>query len=163
MLMSHILFIFFWGGGGGRWHIHRSGVLAALFGYYMAGATWNCCRFGAHRATLRYINTTSGTPLMQFGGAYVPCVYLVFILIPAESCCRRRRGSLPCSCDVFRALINSLCRVYTSAQGLILFQIILLFQKALYTPSNLPLLPTPPLPQLSPAPSPDIIVMVDWA
>ena len=27
--------------------IHRSGVLTALFGCYMAGATWNCCRLGA--------------------------------------------------------------------------------------------------------------------
>ena len=26
---------------------HRSGVLAVLFGCYMAGATWNCCRLGA--------------------------------------------------------------------------------------------------------------------
>ena len=29
-------------------YIHRSGVLTALFGCYMAGATWNCSRFGAH-------------------------------------------------------------------------------------------------------------------
>ena len=27
-------------------NIHRSGVLTALFGCCMAGATWNCCRFG---------------------------------------------------------------------------------------------------------------------
>ena len=26
---------------------HGSGVLVALFGYCMAGATWNCCRRGA--------------------------------------------------------------------------------------------------------------------
>ena len=28
--------------------IHQSGVLAALFGCYMAGATWNCCHLGTH-------------------------------------------------------------------------------------------------------------------
>ena len=27
-------------------NVHRSGVLTALFGCYMAGATWNCCRLG---------------------------------------------------------------------------------------------------------------------
>ena len=28
-------------------NIHPSGVLTALFGCHMAGATWNCCRLGA--------------------------------------------------------------------------------------------------------------------
>ena len=28
--------------------IHQSGVLAALFGCYMAGAAWNCCHLGTH-------------------------------------------------------------------------------------------------------------------
>ena len=28
-------------------NIHRSGVVTALFGYCVAGATWNCCRLGA--------------------------------------------------------------------------------------------------------------------
>ena len=28
-------------------YIHESGVLIALFGCCMAGATWNCCRLGA--------------------------------------------------------------------------------------------------------------------
>ena len=29
------------------WNTHRSGVLTALFGCYMACATWNCCHLGA--------------------------------------------------------------------------------------------------------------------
>ena len=28
-------------------NIHQNGVLTTLFGCYMAGATWNCCRLGA--------------------------------------------------------------------------------------------------------------------
>ena len=30
--------------------IHRSGAFTALFGCYMAGATWNCCCLGARSA-----------------------------------------------------------------------------------------------------------------
>ena len=31
-------------------NIHRSGLLTTLFGCYMAGTTWNCCRLGARSA-----------------------------------------------------------------------------------------------------------------
>ena len=32
---------------GAFFNIHQSGVLTALFGCYMAGAKWSCCRLGA--------------------------------------------------------------------------------------------------------------------
>ena len=46
-------FCAFWGVGWG-WTIHRSGVNAALFGCYLAGATWNCCILArsVYRATM---------------------------------------------------------------------------------------------------------------
>ena len=36
-------------------------------------------------------------------------MYLVFTRTPVESHGRRLKSSLLCSCDIFRALINSLC------------------------------------------------------
>ena len=44
-------------------------------------------------------------PLVEF-------MYLVFTCMPGESYCRWLRSLLLCSCDVFRALINSLCLLY---------------------------------------------------
>ena len=39
-------------------HIHRSGTLTALFGCYMAGASWNCCRLGTRSGyTLQLCNS----------------------------------------------------------------------------------------------------------
>ena len=51
-------------------------------------------------------------------------MYLVFTRMPGESYRRRLRSLLLYLCYVFRALINSLvCWFYTSALGLVLFQI----------------------------------------
>ena len=51
-------------------------------------------------------------------------MYLVFTRMPGESFRRRLRSLLLYLCDVFRALINSLvCWFWTSALGLVLFQI----------------------------------------
>ena len=49
-------------------------------------------------------------------------MYLVFTRMPGESYRRRLRPLLLYLCDVFRALINSLCRFCTSALGLVPFQ-----------------------------------------
>ena len=39
-------------------HIHRSGALTAIFGCYMAGASWNCCCLGARSGyTLQLCNS----------------------------------------------------------------------------------------------------------
>ena len=43
-------------------NIHPSGVVAQLFGCYMAGATWNCCHLGTfcvHHTTVHHIIITS--------------------------------------------------------------------------------------------------------
>ena len=57
-----------------------------------------------------------------FGGVNVPCIYT---RMPREIYCRRIRSLLLCSCDVLRALINSLVRwFHTAALGHVLFQIL---------------------------------------
>ena len=57
-------------------------------------------------------------PMVEF-------MYLVFTCMQGESYRMRLRSLLLCSCDVFRALINSIvCWLCTSALGLVLFQIV---------------------------------------
>ena len=46
-------------------NIHRSGVLTALFGCCMAGATWNCCRLGACSVYAIQPHTSSRCHFMQ--------------------------------------------------------------------------------------------------
>ena len=53
-------------------NIHPSGVVAALFGSYMAGATRNCCRLGAfcvHHTNVHHITSLYSKPRTY--GAYV--------------------------------------------------------------------------------------------
>ena len=41
-------------------NVHQSGVLTALFGFYTAGAMWNCCclsAFCVHRITMRHVTS----------------------------------------------------------------------------------------------------------
>ena len=46
-------------------NIHPRGVVAALFGSYVAGATWNCCHLGAfyvHHTTMYHITSLYAKP-----------------------------------------------------------------------------------------------------
>ena len=44
---------------------HQSGLLTALFGYYMAGAMWNCCHLGVfcvHFTTMHHVTSFQAMP-----------------------------------------------------------------------------------------------------
>ena len=65
--------------------------------------TWRASKYKVHKFHQSYIHFGSVHVLL------VDSMYLVFTRMPGLSYHRRLRSLLLCLCDVFRALINSLC------------------------------------------------------
>ena len=82
-------------------NIHRSGVLTVLFGCYMAGATWNCCRLGAfcvHHTTMHHFTVSLHSKPHTYKGACVFRCNLSLVLLA------KWPGSFTCYCDNTRVV-----------------------------------------------------------
>ena len=84
-----------------------------LIGMIYPDAVQGCCK-------TQYPEFPGGSFLWQ-DVPLVECMYLAITRMPGESYRRRFESLLLCSCDVFRALINSLSWFYTNVVCLILF------------------------------------------